>query len=71
MTPEPGLKEYMPDEVLKQAMGKYAEVLIIGVDADENVDVKATIGLRPVQEMNWLLDSVKFNLIAGAYGDQE
>lgn len=71
MAVEPGLKEYMPDEVLKQAMGKYAEVLIIGVDDQDNVEVKATIGLRPVQEMNWLLDSVKFNLIAGAYGEEE
>lgn len=69
LNPEPGLKEYMPDEVLKQAMGKYAEVLIIGVDDDDELHVKATFSLQPVEIMNWLLDSVKFKLLMGAYGE--
>lgn len=56
-----------PDNVLEQAIGQYKEVLILGWDPEGRLDVRSTTGIATGHEMLWLLERVKFNLMAGVY----
>lgn len=59
------------DAVLEQAVGQFGEVLIIGWDKSDNMDVRCTQGLVDGGEMLWLIEKFKFNLLAGEYGGEE
>ena len=56
------------DAVLEQAVGQYAEVLILGYDADGELDVRCTLGLKGA-DLLWLVESFKAKLINGDYAE--
>jgi hypothetical protein len=58
-----------PDNVLEWAMGNYSECLVIGWDADGNLDACCSQGLTDGGDMLWLLEHFKQRLVAGEYGD--
>lgn len=55
------------DNVLEQAMGTYSEVLLIGWDANGNLDARATLGLKDGGDVLWLIEAFKHNLMTGVY----
>lgn len=55
------------DNVLEQALGNYAEVLVVGWDKQGFLDVRATLGLKDGGEMLWLIESFKTKLMNGDY----
>lgn len=57
------------DNVLEQAIGRYREVLIIGWTHDDEMDARATLGLKDGGEVLWLIEKLKFNLLAGEYAE--
>lgn len=59
-----------PDNVLKQAMGVYDTVLIIGLDKDGYLDARASTNLKHSQAL-WFLEKFKWNLLAGLYEEDD
>lgn len=59
------------DNVLEQAIGVYSEVLIIGWDKNEVMDIRATLGLKDGGDLLWLIEMFKFKLLSGEYADPE
>lgn len=56
------------DNVLEQAIGVYDEVLVIGWRKDNGeMDARATLGLKDGGDILWLIEKLKFNLLAGVY----
>ena len=47
-----------PNNVLQQAIGKYEHVLLLGINADGEVDFRSDSGIDET-EINWLLDKFK------------
>ena len=60
-----------PDNVLEQAIGDFASVLIIGWDKDGDLSARASLNLKGGPEVLWLLEAVKFKLMNGDYVDDE
>lgn len=58
-----------PDAVLEQAMGEFEGLIILGWSKDGTMDARATLGLKDGGDVLWLLEKLKFNLLAGAYED--
>jgi hypothetical protein len=57
-----------PDHVLEQAIGHYPHGVII-VGYDEAMDIVArTSGNLSMEEVNFLLDVFKHNMMSGEYG---
>lgn len=61
------LGEIAPDLVLKAAEGKLTKVLILGEDAAGNEYFASSTGDN--KEILWLLESLKFNIMSGEYGE--
>ena len=55
------------DAVLKQAMGGFSEVLVIGWDKEGFLDARATLGLKDGGDILWLIESFKAKLMNGDY----
>jgi hypothetical protein len=55
-----------PDVVLKEAIGHYAQVLILGYDAEGYLDVRGSLGLDKA-EILMLIEQFKFNLMSDVY----
>lgn len=58
------------DEVLKSAVGRYREVLVIGWDQDGILDVAASSTLT-AKDCSWLVDRFKVKLLSGDYTEDE
>ncbi len=56
------------DAVLEQSVGVFDDVLVLGVDKDGDLDVRATLGLD-LKEIIWLVESFKHNLLSGVYDE--
>jgi len=54
------------DMVLEQAMGGFSEVLLIGLDNEGALDVRATLGIED-RDLLWLIEVFKAKLLAGDY----
>lgn len=59
-----------PDNVLEQAVGVYDMVLIIGVDKESCIDVRASLNVDD-RDALMLVERFKFNLLSGAYGGED
>ena len=59
-----------PDAVLEQAVGEYNEVLIIGWDKQDNLDIRANTTLKKA-ELLWLVDLFKHKLLAGDFDGKD
>ena len=59
-----------PDYVLEQAVGVYKDVLIVGYNQEDELEVRGNMNLTKA-ELNWMLDWVKFNLVSGVYDEEE
>lgn len=57
-----------PDAVLEQAIGNYKDVFIIGWDKEDYLDVRSNTNLK-ANDLLWLLERVKYNLISGEYSE--
>ena len=57
-----------PDHVLEQAMGEYGDVLILGWDANGNMDCRASLGLSHEQVL-WIITKFQHKLMNGDYAD--
>jgi len=55
-----------PDNVLKQAIGEYDEVLIIGVSND-NVTARASDGLAELAQIILIMELFKASLLHGDF----
>lgn len=55
-----------PDAVLEQAIGVYGEVLIIGWDKFDELNVRSTTTLNASQVL-WLIEVFKQKLLNGDY----
>jgi hypothetical protein len=53
-----------PDAVLEQAVGNFDSVVVLGLNKEGRLDVRADLGLTDV-EINWLLDKAKAFLVNG------
>lgn len=56
-----------PDSVLEQAVGVYTDVLIIGWDKTESLDVRMNTGMKK-KDILWLMEQFKHKLLNGDYG---
>lgn len=56
-----------PDNVLKQAIGNYTHVLVIGWDKEGALDARASLNLKDGGDILWLIETVKFKLLSGDY----
>lgn len=59
-----------PDYVLEQALGAYKEVFIIGTNEEGHMEIRGTLGLTKAR-MIFLMESFKFNLLAGVYDEED
>lgn len=59
-----------PDNVLKDAVGGYQQVFIIGYDLNGNMDARSSTNMT-YQEILWLLDAFRHKLLNGDYFDDE
>lgn len=57
-----------PDAVLEQAVGNFSEVLILGWDKNDTLDVRATLSLSDGGDLLWLIETFKSKLLNGDYG---
>lgn len=57
-----------PDHVLEQAIGHYADVVVIGWSPDGTLDVRSNKGMTG-PDVLWLIEAFKAKLVAGHYGD--
>ena len=55
-----------PDNVLAQAKGVYKELLLLGWDADGDLNVRATNALD-VQSVLFMIEVFKMKLLSGSY----
>ena len=62
----PGNAAKNPDNVLKQAVGEYDSLTIIGYDKNGDMDVRASTNLNQGQLL-WAIERFKHNLLAGDY----
>ncbi len=53
-----------PDAVLEQSVGQYSEVIVVGFDADGNVDLRASLGLDE-RDVIWLFELAKAQMLMG------
>jgi len=58
-----------PDSVLEQAMGVYEDVVILGWDADENMECRATLGLSQEQVL-YIVTKFTHKLMNGDYREE-
>ena len=58
-----------PDTVLKEAVGDFKEVLILGYDHDGYMSVAASTGMAPKAELLMLIENFKHALMDGVYDD--
>jgi hypothetical protein len=58
------------DNILKQAVGAYDQVLIIGWAKDGSLDARATLGLKDGGDVLWLVEVFKTKLMNGDYMEQ-
>lgn len=58
------------DAVLEQSIGQFSDVLVIGYDAEGNLDARATLGLTD-QEAVYLVEMFKAFLFQAAMGLDE
>jgi len=56
-----------PDNVLEQAIGEYNDVMVIGWDKNDELDVRCSTALIPKKELIWLMDLFKHKLMNGDY----
>ncbi len=56
------------DVVLKNSIGNYKSVLVIGWDKDEMLDARASLNLN-ASEVAWMIDIFKQSLLDGDYDD--
>lgn len=59
------------DAVLKECVGNFKEVLILGYDTDGYMDVLASAGMAPKAELLMLIENFKHALMNGVYDDDE
>ena len=57
-----------PDYVLKQAIGQYQDVLILGWTKEGELDARASLELKH-SDILWLIELFKHNLVSGEYDD--
>jgi hypothetical protein len=55
-----------PDHVLEEAKGDFDALIIIGVDSEDMLDVRASLNLSDA-EILWLIEKFKHNFISGEY----
>jgi len=58
-----------PDFVLEQALDNYTDVLIIGYNKDDEIDVRGNLTLTKA-ELVWLMKKFEFALLAGEYDEK-
>lgn len=56
-----------PDEVLKLAKGEYDDVLVMGYDKDNRLQVRSSLGLTH-SDILWMIETFKHRLVRGDYG---
>ena len=66
----PGNVAENPDNVLKQAVGEYESLIIIGFDKNKDMDVRASTNLTTGQIL-WVIERFKHKLMAGDYDGPE
>lgn len=59
-----------PDVVLERAIGEFQDVLIIGWDKEDKLDVRSNIGMTP-KDYLWMVKSFEFRLLCGDYFPDE
>lgn len=57
-----------PDIVIEEAIGVYENVVIIGWNKNEELDVRASLNLSQ-SDILWLIETFKIRLLNGEYGD--
>lgn len=56
-----------PDVVLREAVGAFSSVLILGYDNNGYMEVRASYSLVPKSKLLLLIESFKHNLMNGVY----
>lgn len=60
-----------PDTVLKEALGAFKEVLLLGYNQEGYMEVRASAGMAPKAELLMLVENFKHALMNGYYDDDE
>ncbi len=55
-----------PDVVLKEAIGEFESVIIMGYDKEGGMDIRATLNLE-ARDVLWLIESLKAGLLEGMF----
>jgi len=66
----PGSASADPDDALESAVGVYDNVLIIGWNKKNELEVRGNSGIDRTMA-NWLIDQFKLNLLVGAYEEDK
>ena len=59
-----------PDNVLKQAIGEYNEVLVLGWDKNNEMHCRSTTGLTH-EKVLWIVTKFQHKLMNGDYAEDE
>ena len=55
-----------PDQILEKAKGTYQDVILLGWNTESRMNVRASYGMS-IEEMIYLVDQFKHNLLSGKY----